>query len=132
MKTYDVYIGRVPYEQDEDIPLPRYKARPVVIIDRSVGCIISIAPVTSHEAREWDSGDYQIQDWREAGLNKPSAVRLDKAMDLNYLNIGRKIGRLTSRDIKNIDIILREARGEVSESLYSFPSYKRKLFNLGV
>lgn len=120
MKTYDVYIGKVPYEQDEEIPLPRYKARPVVIIDESVGYIISVAPITSHEARKWDSGDYQIQDWREAGLDKPSAVRLDKAMDLSYLNIGRKIGRLTPRDIKNIDILLNGARGEISEALYSF------------
>lgn len=124
MKTYDVYIGRVPYEQDEDMPMPRYKARPVVIIDGSVSYIISVAPVTSHEARKWDSGDYQIQDWREAGLDKPSAVRLDKAIDLNYLNIGRKIGRLTPRDIKNIDVLLKEARGEVNEGLYSFSLYR--------
>ena len=117
MNIYDIYLGAVPYEEDEELPLSRYKIRPVVILDQNAGYILNVAPITSHAVRDWDVGDYEIIDWKEAGLRKPSTVRLDNLINLNRINIEKKIGRLTARDIKNVSEILREFRGELKEKL---------------
>lgn len=123
MRVYDIYIGAIPYEEDEDLPTPRYKTRPVIILDNSAGIILNVAPITSHGVREWDSGDYKIIDWREAGLRKPSTARLDKLVDLNHMNLGGRVGRLTVRDIKNVASILGRSEEDIDEGLCSFPSY---------
>ena len=117
MNAYDVYLGLVPYEEDEELPTPRYKLRPIAILDQNIGYLLSVVPITSHNARNWDAGDYEIIDWREAGLRKPSTARLGNLINLNRVNIERKIGRLTTRDINNISEILGELKGELREKL---------------
>jgi len=42
--------------------------------------------------------DAVISDWREAGLAKPSVARLDRLVTAEKTILGRKLGKLSSRD----------------------------------
>jgi mRNA interferase MazF len=60
---------------------------------------IIAAPITSQNNKEYFLGDYQIKDWKEAGLLKPSIFKCI-VFTLEDTNIVKKIGNFTDRDMK--------------------------------
>lgn len=54
--------------------------------------------------------DYSIREWEAAGLDKPSAARLDRIAEVpaGYLGTAGRIGRLADTDITAITTILAE------------------------
>ena len=61
--------------------------------------------VTSHVPRnEW--GEYALQHWQAAGLNKPSTVRIGKRRRLQQSDMVHRIGKLHPLDILNIQRII--------------------------
>jgi len=71
------------------------KPRPVLVL-LDLRQDVLICRITSATA----SGplDAVISDWREAGLAKPSVVRLDRLVTAEKTILGRKLGRLSLRD----------------------------------
>lgn len=89
-KRYDVCIANVPFED-----LPQSKVRPVLILDvetMTVECL----KMTSQPPRK---GEYVLQMWQCAGLNKQTAVRISKRLQLSPDAIHKKIGHLHPADI---------------------------------
>lgn len=103
MEALDLYKATVWFtveEQGQVVDIMS-KSRPVVIVEDEA-YLVEVYEVTSHEARDWDRGDYKIVDWREAGLNKPSVLRLSHTTKLARALIERKIGSFTARDAQGI------------------------------
>jgi mRNA interferase MazF len=58
------------------------------------------APITSRPGRA--EFDLPLQDWRSAGLNVPSTVRIHKVAVLSKANVRRTVGRLTASDLASV------------------------------
>ena len=85
---------------------PQTKNRPVVVTSSGEIYVLALK-VTSHAPRkEW--GEYALQKWQAAGLQKPSTVRIGKRLQLQYRDMIHKIGRLHPLDIINIENMLEE------------------------
>ena len=102
MEKYDVYLANVSYIDSENNI--NYKIRPVMILDNNT--VIPLAnPITSHVPRLYMNGDYWIQDWQEAGLTRPSTLRLNYIVDDSNGELLRKIGHISDEDIANIELL---------------------------
>lgn len=99
MRKYDIYTAKVYYEDD----LTKYKVRPVLVLDNQ-HVIAVIAKITGTSPRENYKGEIVIQDWEEAGLNKPSTIRLSKQykVDKNK-DLRNYVGHLSKNDIKQVE-----------------------------
>lgn len=65
------------------------------------------APVTSVPQRS--DFDVEIRDWKEAGLNVASTVRVHKLAVLPKADVIRALGKLTDRDRDSLSAVLRRA-----------------------
>ena len=76
-----------------------YKYRPVIVVGTRESGLLAMM-VTSATNKLHLEHDYLIEDWREAGLDKPSIARADRIAEIpaNYLGTAGKIGRLSQRD----------------------------------
>ena len=89
------------------------KIRPVVIADIDVKngrvCVMAVQ-VTSHAPRPNYPGEVVIQDWKSAGLVKPSVARCSKraAVTMESFRNSRKYGKLSFRDAAAVDRALTE------------------------
>lgn len=97
-KRYDLWWARVAYEDKPSIS----KIRPVLIIDQQI-CAILALKVTSHDKRENFWGEYEIKRWRQAGLSKPSTIRMSKLLKLEKCDFTDKIGTLHIVDIVAVE-----------------------------
>lgn len=93
MTPWDVYIADVPFED-----LPQSKLRPVIILVDSV-LVVDCLKMTSKPPRP---REYALQKWREAGLLKPTTVRISKRLLLNRNSLRKRIGALHPIDILEI------------------------------
>ena len=99
MNRWDVWIADVPFE---DIPAI-LKARPVLIMDNAV-IVLGVFKMTSHSQR--DALDYEIVEYKAAGLPLATVVRLSKYLILDAVHFRHPIGRLASIDIVAIQKLL--------------------------
>lgn len=83
-----------------------YKRRPAVVISTSnfnlAGIKLVVAAITSNVTPPYRPGDTLLNDWRAAGLIKPSAVRgvfatVDKS------DVVRKLGTLSAADFAQME-----------------------------
>lgn len=84
------------------------KARPALVLsdasyEQSTGNVI-LAQITS-QAAQFPS-DYTLQDWAQAGLKKPSTVRM-KLATLAASLVRYKPGALTPADLAGVDTCLK-------------------------
>ena len=93
---WDIWIARVQFE-DSTEP----KIRPVLIIDGTLCYVLSLK-ITFHAPRDDRPGEYQIVQWREEGLLKPSTIRISKRLNLPSESFVKKIGELTELDCMNV------------------------------
>lgn len=95
IKEWEIHWAHVVFEDSDEV-----KRRPVLIINESKAVIVSLKMTGT------DRGDnvreYRIEKWREAGLSKPTSVRLDKILHLQETDLDGKIGRLQEIDIIKI------------------------------
>lgn len=96
-KTWEIWFANVKFEDDPE----QVKARPVLIISNKVAYILSLK-VTSKQPRSNYWGEYSLIKWKEAGLSKPSTVRISKKLRLVEKDLLRRTGRISSIDILNI------------------------------
>jgi mRNA interferase MazF len=72
------------------------KARPVLVLkDFRIDCLV--ARITSVPYKEFL--DFSLVGWREAGLEKPSTIRLSRLVTLDKSLFKTRIGRLTEEDL---------------------------------
>ena len=102
-KEWEIWHARFNFEGSG------YKFRPVLVV--SVEEDLLVIMVTGTNNKLILEHDYQIIDWREAGLNKPSIARVDRlaAIPLDYIGTAGRIGTLTARDINNLEEIIKSA-----------------------
>ena len=84
------------------------KRRPALIVspdNYNVEKDVVIAYLTSQMNLSPRVGDYDLQKWKEAGLPKPSKVRM-KFATIDKGIIGKKIGRLEIIDSEEIEEII--------------------------
>ena len=99
---WDIWIARVEFEEKVGS-----KIRPVLIID-GTRCYVLSLKITPHPPRDDCEGEYRIVNWREAGLLKPSTVRISKQINLPADTFVKRIGRLTALDRINISQLYHE------------------------
>ena len=103
IKPWEVWFASVRFEDS-----PEVKKRPVVVTSSGEIFVLALK-VTSHAPRNvW--GEYALQQWQAAGLKKPSTVRIEKRLRLEYRDMVHKIGRLHPLDIMAIQRILAGSR----------------------
>ncbi len=80
-----------------------YKFRPVLVLTCSPDGLLA-AMITSTSNKLSLPLDTPIDDWQEAGLSKPSLVRVDRIALLppTYLGTVGRIGRLSPRDAHRV------------------------------
>lgn len=91
---WDIYLAAVPFED-----LPESKIRPVLILDNSA-ILIDCLKMTGQPPR---TGEYVLKRWKEAGLHKPTTVRLSKRLVLAPASFIKRIGSLDLIDIIEIE-----------------------------
>ncbi|KIO69293.1 hypothetical protein B4065_1466 [Caldibacillus thermoamylovorans] len=106
LKNGDVYIAFVRYAEDMNKDsAPRGKVRPVVIFEDPMENKLFACKVSSRIDKPTERKfGYIIQDWKEAGLKKPSIIACNREniREIDKTAIHKYIGRLTERDIKGM------------------------------
>ena len=101
-KKWEIWEAVVPYEDKIGS-----KKRPVIILSGNEKIVLSIK-MTSHTPRHHIlEGEYEILQWKEAGLQKPTVAQCSKILKLDEQAFtNKKYGTLTHSDIAGIKSIL--------------------------
>jgi len=99
--------GEVVLIRIDFLQTPGGKLRPAVVLLDSGDDDFVAAPVTSHLRAS--AFDLPIQQWREAGFNTSSTVRVHKLTVLAKSEIARRIGELAGADRDAVWEVLRRA-----------------------
>lgn len=102
---WEIWFAKVKFEDDPS----KIKNRPVLVVDQQHAYIVSIK-ITTHDPRPEFWGELRINKWHEAGLDKPSVLRLSQKLPLIESDFIHKIGRLHPVDIINVQRLLEEHR----------------------
>lgn len=102
-EAFDIFKINFIYQEDLLSKNPRSKQRPALIIKVENTTILpfEFAMITSKKS---GSNDYEILDWKEAGLKAPSYIRFLRKVAFNkqVLENAEYYGKLTERDINKI------------------------------
>lgn len=90
MERYEIWQAKVRFEESDDV-----KERPVLIWNSQV---FLVAYKMTGTDRGDDREEYRIQYWKEAGLLKPTSIRLTKVLRLTKDDLLYKIGELDKRE----------------------------------
>ena len=102
----DIIDAYVYYEDNPCIG----KKRPVVVISPERLYVVSLK-MTSHPPRTSYPGEYPVADLVQAGLNKPTTVRISKVLKIEYKDIVSFRGRLSDYDLRSIIAIYNNLYG---------------------
>lgn len=95
-KRWDIWLADVMFED-----LDCSKIRPVLVID-GTDCFVLSLKMTSKGPRVECSGEYQVKQWKEAGLIRPTVIRISKRISLTPDSLRKKIGVLQDMDINGV------------------------------
>lgn len=95
MERYDIWQAKVKFEESDEA-----KKRPVLIWNNQV---FLVAYKMTGTDRGDDQDEYRIRYWKEAGLTKPTSVRLRKVLRLEKGDLLYKIGELDKRERLNFE-----------------------------
>jgi len=105
-KRGDVVLVPFPFSNQTDA-----KKRPAVIISsdayNNISSDIVIMAITSQPEKTIGIGECLIQDWRDAGLLKPSAVKPAIAT-IEQTLVLKKLGKISLQDLISMDTALKE------------------------
>ena len=100
-KQWEIWLANCAFEDDPST----IKPRPMLILENKVAYILS-AKITGACPRSGYWGEYSIVYWAEAGLKKPSTIRLSKQINLLATDLKHKLGDLQAVDILGIQKML--------------------------
>lgn len=101
-QLWEVWHARFDFQEGKG-----YKYGPVIVVgvhpDGSLVMMVTSVGNKLHLAH-----DYVLQDWRQAGLDKPSIARADRIVNipLGYIGTAGRIGKLSQRDAAALAAIL--------------------------
>lgn len=102
-ELFDIFKVNFVYQENLLDPTKGNKNRPALIvrITNSVILPYDFAMITGESS---GSDDYEILDWKEAGLDKPSYIRFLRtaSFDKSVLDNAEYYGKLTDRDVQRI------------------------------
>ena len=87
---FEVWRARVRFEDSAEV-----EERPVLVWNRMV--FIIAYKMTGTDRGDGDD-EYRIRYWREAGLDKPTSIRIEKVLRLRETDLVYKCGALDVRD----------------------------------
>ena len=76
------------------------KRRPVLVVHDFGDDDLLVVPVTSQRART--AADLVLTDWKNAGLQLPSTVRVEKLATIEKSCVARKLGALPSAELVRV------------------------------
>ena len=100
MKKWDIWLAKVYYDSSSE-----FKYRPVLVLDPKELVVLSFK-LTTHIPGSKFPGEYQIAQWKSAGLLKPSVIRGSQVLELENKDFIRKIGKLQDSDIENFKVLI--------------------------
>jgi mRNA-degrading endonuclease toxin of MazEF toxin-antitoxin module len=96
----DVYISTFPFTSARDA-----KARPVlVLVDLGVDCLVCRITSVPHQSFL----DMALTNWKDAGLEKPSTIRLARLVIIEKSLLKIRIGRLSTDDLNRVRTLWNE------------------------
>lgn len=98
MEKYEIYRVNMDYVQDKFMNNVRTKNRPGLITKIYDNRIVLVAMVTTKN----HPNQYEIRDWKEAGLDRKSYVNFGVVQDFDSGEIGEYVGKLSDFDIQRI------------------------------
>lgn len=90
MERYEIWQAKVKFEESDEV-----KERPVLIWNNHV---FLIAYKMTGTNRGDAQDEYRVQYWKEAGLSKPTSIRIRKVLKLTKDDLLYKIGELDKRE----------------------------------
>lgn len=90
MERYEIWFAKVKYEDSDEI-----RERPVLIWN---DCAFLIAYKMTSTDRGDGEDEYRVRYWKEAGLTKPTSIRLRKVLRLTKEDLLYKMGELDKRE----------------------------------
>jgi mRNA interferase MazF len=84
----------------------RAKRRPALVLLDIGDDDIIVARVTGQVVQS--AFDVELVEWQQAGLLLPSVVRVHKVATVEKRLIDRKLGKLTSQDLSNVQIKIQQ------------------------
>lgn len=94
---YDILLAKVYFDDNPS----QAKVRPIPELGANQAMILG-SKITSHLPRPNYADKYQIKNYYGTGLTKKSTIRLSKTFSIPKINIIKKLGKLSSLDINNI------------------------------
>lgn len=91
MNRYEIWYAHVRFEDSTEI-----KERPVLIWNDMAYMIVGYKMTGTDRGN--DEREFPIEYWKEAGLSKPTTIRIGKLLQLRQSDFTRKIGILDKRD----------------------------------
>lgn len=89
------------------------KKRPVVVVKDKTTEMLRALKVTSQIDKPLNHKyGYKLRDWEKSGLNRPSIVKCNEKdiVNINPVNIVRKMGDLTERDLMGVLVKIVEVK----------------------
>ena len=107
-RQWEIWHARFGYDDGKG-----YKYRPVIVVgvDEDGSLVMMVTSATNKLRLEHD---YLLQDWKLAGLDKPSIARADRIAEVpaGYLGTAGRIGKLSERDEAEISSLLTRITSE--------------------
>lgn len=96
MNRYEIWDAKVRFEEKDEV-----KIRPVLIWGE-------YAFIVAYKMTGTDRGDskeeFRVEHWKEAGLDKPTTIRISKLLQLQKTDLVGYRGKLDRRDILRFDL----------------------------
>ncbi|MBQ6335296.1 MAG: type II toxin-antitoxin system PemK/MazF family toxin [Erysipelotrichaceae bacterium] len=96
INKYEIWYANVRFEDSYEI-----KERPVLIINDLAYFVTAYKMTGTY--REGDK-EVPVKYWQEAGLSKPTYIRISKPLRLEKTDLTRKIGVLDERDRLRLEL----------------------------
>lgn len=90
MERYEIWQAKVKFEETDEV-----KERPVLIWE---GQAFLVAYKMTGTDRGDSQDEYRVRYWKEAGLSKPTSIRLRKVLKLEKDDLLYQIGELDKRE----------------------------------
>lgn len=101
MEKFDICWVSIPFEENPS----QSKMRPVVVIDPELDLMLTLKLITNLRT---PVPNYELEDYFEEGLSKPSAVVLKRYYKASSESLGDLIGHLTKKDEEGLTELMKK------------------------